>query len=67
VIGAFYYLRIIKIMYFEEADEPLDSDLPLANRMVLGVSMAVILLFFVGLGHLLEQASGEAAALMAQL
>ena len=67
VIGAFYYLRIIKIMYFEEADEPLDSDLPLANRMVLGVSMAVILLFFVGLGHLLEQASGAAAALMAQL
>jgi NADH-quinone oxidoreductase subunit N len=67
VIGAFYYLRIIKIMYFEEVDEPLDSDLPLANRMVLGVSMAVILLFFVGLGHLLEQASGAAAALMAQL
>jgi NADH-quinone oxidoreductase subunit N len=67
VIGAFYYLRIIKIMYFEEADEPLDSDLPLANRMVLGVSMAVILLFFVGLGHLFEQASGAAAALMAQL
>jgi NADH-quinone oxidoreductase subunit N len=67
VIGAFYYLRIIKIMYFEDADEPLDSDLPLANRMVLGVSMAVILLFFVGLGHLLEQATGAAAALMAQL
>jgi NADH-quinone oxidoreductase subunit N len=67
VIGAFYYLRIIKIMYFEDADEPLDSDLPLANRMVLGVSMAVILLFFVGLGHLFEQASGAAAALMAQL
>ena len=54
-------------MYFEEVDEPLDSDLPLANRMVLGVSMAVILLFFIGLGHLLEQASGAATALMAQL
>jgi len=67
VIGAFYYLRIIKIMYFEETDEPLDSDLPLANRVVLGVSVLVILLFFIGLGQLLDTAGGAAASLMAQL
>ena len=67
VIGAFYYLRIIKIMYFDEADEPLDGELPIANRFVLSVSMLVIVLFFVGLGQLLDTAGGAAASLMAQL
>ena len=67
VIGAFYYLRIIKIMYFEETDEPLDTDMPTANKMVLGVSIAVILLFFIGLSPLLEAANVAATALMTQL
>jgi NADH-quinone oxidoreductase subunit N len=67
VIGAFYYLRIIKIMYFEETDEPLDTDMPTANKMVLGVSIAVILLFFIGLSPLLEATNLAATALMTQL
>ena len=67
VIGAFYYLRIIKIMYFEDADVPLDADIPLANKIVLCVSVAVIVLFFAGLGRLLETTSGAASSLMTQL
>jgi NADH-quinone oxidoreductase subunit N len=67
VVGAFYYLRIIKIMYFEETDEPLDTDMPTANKMVLGVSVGVILLFFLGLSPLLEAANVAATALMTQL
>jgi NADH-quinone oxidoreductase subunit N len=67
VVGAFYYLRIIKIMYFEDADEPLDTEIPVANKIVLGVSIVVILLFFVGLSPLLETAGVAADSLMAQL
>ena len=67
VVGAFYYLRIIKIMYFEDADEALDADIPVANKVVLGVSIMVILLFFVGLSPLLESANIAASALMAEL
>ena len=67
VIGAFYYLRIIRIMYFEDANEPLDADIPVANKIVLGVSIVVILLFFVGLSQILESANIAANALMAQL
>ena len=67
VVGAFYYLRIIKIMYFEDADEPLDTEIPVANKLVLGVSIAVILLFFIGLSPLLKTAGFAADALMAQL
>ena len=67
VVGAFYYLRIIRLMYFEDANEPLDSDIPVANKIVLGVSIAVILLFFAGLSQVLNSANIAANALMAQL
>ncbi|HWK14675.1 MAG TPA: NADH-quinone oxidoreductase subunit NuoN [Rhizobiaceae bacterium] len=44
VVGAFYYLRIIKIMWF---DEPVGGFQPMAGelRLVLGVSGAFVLLY----------------------
>jgi NADH-quinone oxidoreductase subunit N len=44
VVGAYYYLRIVKIMYF---DEPAGGLVPMAPelRVILGVSGAFILLF----------------------
>ncbi|WP_442583279.1 NADH-quinone oxidoreductase subunit NuoN [Mesorhizobium sp. ASY16-5R] len=44
VVGAYYYLRIIKIMWF---DEPVGGFLPMAGelRLVLGVSGAFVLLY----------------------
>ena len=62
VASAFYYLRIVKIMYFEDADELLDEHVPLPNKFVMGLSVAVILMFFVGLGPLLEEAGIAAGA-----
>jgi NADH-quinone oxidoreductase subunit N len=64
VIGAFYYLRIIKLMYFDDTDSPLDPKIPMANRVVLCASLAVILLFFAGLGGLLAAADSAAVALI---
>jgi len=64
VVGAFYYLRIIRLMYFEDADTPLDSHIPTSNKLVLGVSLAVILLFFAGLGSLLGTAETASLALV---
>ena len=64
VIGAFYYLRIIRLMYFDDTDSPLDPQIPRANRIVLGVSLAVILLFFAGLGGMLTATETAAIALM---
>ena len=31
VVGAFYYIRIIKVMYFDEAEAPLDSKISTAR------------------------------------
>jgi NADH-quinone oxidoreductase subunit N len=42
-VGAFYYLRIVKIMYFDEAAEPFDAP-STAPRLVLGLSSAVLIL-----------------------
>ena len=64
VVGAFYYLRIIRLMYFDDTDTPLDQEIPLANRLVLGTSVAVILLFFAGLGSLLGMADTAALSLI---
>ena len=52
VVGAFYYLRIIKLMYFEDADAPLDEGISRQNRLVLVASLAFIILFFLGIGQL---------------
>ena len=60
VVGAFYYLRIIRLMYFEDADNPLDVTSRPINRFVLMVSIGVVLLFFAGLGSLLD-AAGSAS------
>jgi NADH-quinone oxidoreductase subunit N len=61
VIGAYYYLRIIKIMWF---DDSVGGFVPMASelRLVLGVSGAFILFYiFVGgpIGALADAAAGS--------
>ncbi|MDP3897623.1 MAG: NADH-quinone oxidoreductase subunit NuoN [Mesorhizobium sp.] len=59
VVGAYYYLRIIKIMWF---DESVGAFQPMAGilRVVLGVSGAFVLLFMAILGPI-ETMAGVAA------
>ncbi len=45
VVGAFYYLSIVKIMYFDEPAKSFDS-MPGSLRLVLGVSGLIVMLFF---------------------
>ena len=64
VVAAFYYLRIIKLMYFDDATVPLDKD---ASGRSLGLVQAVtavlILLFFVYPSPVLTTAAMAARAL----
>ena len=61
VISAFYYLRIVKVMYFDEPEEAFDRPgRELAG--VLGVSAVLILLFFVVLDPLVTGAAAAASA-----
>ena len=63
VVGAFYYLRVIKLMYFDEPAEPFEF---LGDRVMSGlmfVAAVVTALFFVYPGPLVSSASVAAAAL----
>jgi NADH-quinone oxidoreductase subunit N len=44
VVGAYYYLRIIKVMFFDEANEAFDAR-SMSLSLVLGLSTAVTTLF----------------------
>jgi NADH-quinone oxidoreductase subunit N len=62
VVGAYYYLAIIKIMYFDEATErfePMHFEL----KVILAVSGLLNLLFFVYPSPLLEHATSAARSL----
>jgi NADH-quinone oxidoreductase subunit N len=63
VVGAYYYLRIVKVMYFDEALDPFDSPVGSEISVVVGVSSAFILLFFIYPTPLLSGAQAAAAAL----
>ncbi len=65
VLGAFYYLRIIRLMYFQDADSPLDKNEERNNRLVLMASLAVILLFFFFIGPVHDHASSISGSLAA--
>tara|TARA_E500000305_G_scaffold1869_1_gene1787 strand:- start:1590 stop:3023 length:1434 start_codon:yes stop_codon:yes gene_type:complete len=65
VIGAFYYLRIVKIMYFDDAEEPLDTAVPGDLKIIMTVMAAVTLLFFIVPAPLVSSAKAAASALFA--
>ena len=62
VVGAYYYLTIVKVMYFDEPVEGYDP-MPLELRVVLAVCGLFNLLFFVYPGPLVGAASAAARSL----
>ena len=64
VVGAYYYLRIVKVMYFDEPGQPFDRDMGWSVGAVATVATLFSLLFVVNTGRLLEYAGGAAQALL---
>ncbi|MGL4495559.1 MAG: NADH-quinone oxidoreductase subunit NuoN [Beijerinckiaceae bacterium] len=62
VIGAYYYLRIVKIIYFDEAQPAFDAG-PVLVRAVLFVSAIFVVLFTVLPGPLVNAAAAAAKSL----
>tara|TARA_B100001057_G_scaffold196289_1_gene196982 strand:+ start:1139 stop:2557 length:1419 start_codon:yes stop_codon:yes gene_type:complete len=57
VVAAFYYLRIIKIMYFDEEKESYDKDHSLWLKFSLAVSTLIILIYFIFPSQLVDAVS----------
>ena len=54
VIAAFYYLKIIKVIYFDEEKESYDKDHNIWLKMSLTFSTLLILLYFIFPSQLVE-------------
>jgi len=65
VVGAFYYIRIVKIMYFDEPADAFDRPLGREMRMILAGTGLVTLFFFLYPAPLVDGAGRAAAALFA--
>jgi NADH-quinone oxidoreductase subunit N len=61
VIAAFYYLKIVKILYLDEPKEAFDANRPLSMQYVLALCAGVTLLYFLMPTSLVELAA-EAAS-----
>jgi NADH-quinone oxidoreductase subunit N len=63
VVGAYYYLRIVKVMYFDEEKDPLGHQMTKAMKALLAVTSAATLLFIFMPTPLMEAAAKAAKAL----
>tara|TARA_B100000902_G_scaffold331443_1_gene328860 strand:- start:1143 stop:2561 length:1419 start_codon:yes stop_codon:yes gene_type:complete len=57
VVAAFYYLRIIKIMYFDKEKEKFDTDHSLWLKFSLAISTITILVYFIFPSQLIDAVS----------
>ena len=65
VVGAYYYLRIVKIVFFDDLMEMLDKPIDRPLRVIMAATGIATILFFIWPSPLLESASVAAAALFA--
>ncbi len=65
VVGAFYYLRIVKLMYFDEPVEAFDTPIGREMTVILAGTSLLVLLFFLVPGPNINGAAAAAAALFA--
>jgi NADH-quinone oxidoreductase subunit N len=64
VVGAYYYLRIVKVMYFDEAQEAFDQPIGREFAIVVGVTAVLNVVFCLHPSPLLSHAQAAAAALV---
>jgi len=65
VVAAYYYLRIIKIMYFDEPVAGFDRQMAREVRLILGASTLFVALFFLRPGLVVDGAGAAARVLFA--
>ncbi|HEY1710637.1 MAG TPA: NADH-quinone oxidoreductase subunit NuoN [Rhizomicrobium sp.] len=64
VVAAYYYLRIVKVMYFDEPGQPLDSGMGWSVGTIATVATLFSVFFVINTGRLLDYAGGAAQALL---
>lgn len=63
VVGAYYYLRVVKVMYFDEPRESPDKEIPFEMNVVAWLTASFNLLFFISPAPLFVVAAAVAKSL----
>ena len=63
VVAAYYYLRIIKTMFFDDTENPLQTVLPDSRKIIIGLSVGFVLFFIVKPSFLVQICANAATAL----
>ena len=63
VVSCFYYIRIIKLMYFDEPADALDGPMARDLSVVLGIAAAALIVFIVIPGPIVTEATAAAQEL----
>ncbi|MDP6874951.1 MAG: NADH-quinone oxidoreductase subunit NuoN [Alphaproteobacteria bacterium] len=64
VVGAFYYLRIIKVMYFDEPGEPFEAPMAMEMRAIIGLCGIFVVFFAFYTAPFVASAQVAASALV---
>jgi NADH-quinone oxidoreductase subunit N len=62
VVGAFYYLRVVKLMYFDDATESFDRPMGREIGVIMTATSVLVLLFFLLPSPLVDSAQAAAQA-----
>jgi NADH-quinone oxidoreductase subunit N len=62
VVAAYYYLRIIKTMFFDEPAPAFDREIDFSRQMVIGFSVLIVLVFILKPSPLIEVSKGAVAS-----
>jgi NADH-quinone oxidoreductase subunit N len=65
-IGLVYYLRLVKLMYFDEPAAPFDREIGIGSKAILALAMAVAVLFVVAASPVITAADAAAKSLSSQ-
>jgi len=65
LVGAFYYLRVVKVMYFDEPVDAVGIEAPMDVRVVLSINGALVLLLGLFPGGLMALCARAVAGMMA--
>jgi NADH-quinone oxidoreductase subunit N len=64
VVAAYYYLRVIKVMFFDEPVEKFDSNAPFTRRAVIAVSVVLVLVFILAPTPIMDAARNSVQSLI---
>lgn len=63
VVAAYYYLRVIKVMFFDKPVDKFDSEISIGKKVIIGISVFVTLIFILAPSQLVSKSNLAASSL----